>query len=133
GGEQPGGGLGVALIDALGGLGAIGGWVDGSAHRLVGEDLLVDERDQREGDAPGRHVRQVQTLGVDRRKSGDVEGEGVVDLARGDGPGQGGGVGDEGDLDALVGAGDRKSTRLNSSHVSISYAVFCLKKKTKTQ
>src|SRR5690554_3041405 len=27
-------------------------------------------------------------------------------------------------------AGDRKSTRLNSSHVRISYAVFCLKKKT---
>src|SRR5437868_15320150 len=28
-------------------------------------------------------------------------------------------------------ARDRKSTRLNSSHVSISYAVFCLKKKKK--
>src|SRR5690625_5360423 len=28
---------------------------------------------------------------------------------------------------------DRKSTRLNSSHVAISYAVFCLKKKTKTK
>src|SRR5690625_6783100 len=27
---------------------------------------------------------------------------------------------------------DRKSTRLNSSHVAISYAVFCLKKKTTT-
>src|SRR5207253_6135648 len=27
---------------------------------------------------------------------------------------------------------DRKSTRLNSSHVAISYAVFCLKKKTKS-
>src|SRR5699024_12313429 len=27
--------------------------------------------------------------------------------------------------------GDRKSTRLNSSHVSISYAVFCLKKKNR--
>src|SRR5690349_24208539 len=27
-------------------------------------------------------------------------------------------------------AADRKSTRLNSSHVEISYAVFCLKKKT---
>src|SRR5699024_12803070 len=27
-------------------------------------------------------------------------------------------------------SGDRKSTRLNSSHVSISYAVFCLKKKS---
>src|SRR3989442_5788262 len=29
---------------------------------------------------------------------------------------------------SLVDAGDRKSTRLNSSHVRISYAVFCLKK-----
>src|SRR5688572_31536755 len=28
--------------------------------------------------------------------------------------------------------GDRKSTRLNSSHSQISYAVFCLKKKKKT-
>src|SRR5699024_12218855 len=28
---------------------------------------------------------------------------------------------------------DRKSTRLNSSHVSISYAVFCLKKKKAAQ
>src|SRR5690625_6661646 len=30
-------------------------------------------------------------------------------------------------------ARDRKSTRLNSSHVAISYAVFCLKKKNKHQ
>src|SRR2546422_7983371 len=30
-----------------------------------------------------------------------------------------------------AGAGDRKSTRLNSSHGYISYAVFCLKKKKK--
>src|SRR3712207_8421274 len=29
--------------------------------------------------------------------------------------------------------GDRKSTRLNSSHANISYAVFCLKKKTTYQ
>src|SRR2546430_16243161 len=29
----------------------------------------------------------------------------------------------------LAGGGDRKSTRLNSSHSQISYAVFCLKKK----
>src|SRR5437868_9939968 len=45
--------------------------------------------------------------------------EGVQELARG--------------LPRLVRADqdrDRKSTRLNSSHVSISYAVFCLKKKT---
>src|ERR1022692_5095802 len=31
--------------------------------------------------------------------------------------------------DRLQGRGDRKSTRLNSSHLVISYAVFCLKKK----
>src|SRR5207249_8053938 len=36
-----------------------------------------------------------------------------------------------GDALELSGHRDRKSTRLNSSHVSISYAVFCLKKKKK--
>src|SRR3712207_1007641 len=36
-------------------------------------------------------------------------------------PGRQGSIGDE--------LGDRKSTRLNSSHANISYAVFCLKKK----
>src|SRR5690606_41278259 len=35
-----------------------------------------------------------------------------------------------GDVLAQQRAQDRKSTRLNSSHVKISYAVFCLKKKT---
>src|SRR5438067_5579834 len=34
-------------------------------------------------------------------------------------------------LQRFVVSADRKSTRLNSSHVSISYAVFCLKKKKK--
>src|SRR3712207_7346107 len=34
-----------------------------------------------------------------------------------------------GDTDAYGSVGDRKSTRLNSSHANISYAVFCLKKK----
>src|SRR3712207_8812922 len=32
-------------------------------------------------------------------------------------------------LDEVPGPRDRKSTRLNSSHANISYAVFCLKKK----
>src|SRR5258707_2369936 len=32
-------------------------------------------------------------------------------------------------LDDRIEDGDRKSTRLNSSHANISYAVFCLKKK----
>src|SRR5439155_19189794 len=40
--------------------------------------------------------------------------------------------GRESDADVLAGTSpDRKSTRLNSSHVAISYAVFCLKKKIK--
>src|SRR3712207_8332293 len=34
-----------------------------------------------------------------------------------------------GDVVAVVALADRKSTRLNSSHANISYAVFCLKKK----
>src|SRR3712207_9201152 len=34
-----------------------------------------------------------------------------------------------GRVDAVAVGGDRKSTRLNSSHANISYAVFCLKKK----
>src|SRR2546430_6284562 len=36
-------------------------------------------------------------------------------------------------VDSKAGILDRKSTRLNSSHSQISYAVFCLKKKKKNQ
>src|SRR3712207_5696168 len=48
------------------------------------------------------------------------------------GPGENAGVIDIGDGDAAIfkmESQDRKSTRLNSSHANISYAVFCLKKK----
>src|SRR3712207_7029748 len=58
----------------------------------------------------GREAEAIQplpALGPGGRAAGDE-----------DGPGLGGTVG-----------GDRKSTRLNSSHANISYAVFCLKKK----
>src|SRR3712207_8252676 len=49
---------------------------------------------------------------------------------------QGGGGGNRGVMNfgksrAKLAAPDRKSTRLNSSHANISYAVFCLKKKKK--
>src|SRR5690606_22405170 len=40
-------------------------------------------------------------------------------------------LGSEGRKEQTLKTEDRKSTRLNSSHVKISYAVFCLKKKTK--
>src|SRR5690348_18020560 len=38
-----------------------------------------------------------------------------------------------GEISRVVDARDRKSTRLNSSHPSISYAVFCLKKKKRNK
>src|SRR2546429_7191479 len=41
-------------------------------------------------------------------------------------------VGHEAEVLAEAEGGDRKSTRLNSSHGYISYAVFCLKKKKET-
>src|SRR5690349_22214852 len=64
-------------------------------------------------DAEARlQVREVECAGAGRQVlDGVVLRPGLVDLADDD-----------------VG-GDRKSTRLNSSHVEISYAVFCLKKK----
>src|SRR3712207_7218068 len=62
--------------------------------------------------------------GVDPHVADEV-GVGVVDAAV-----------DHADDDVAVAARDvprdRKSTRLNSSHANISYAVFCLKKKNKT-
>src|SRR3712207_7875570 len=79
--------------------------------------------------SPGQKLREVQ---------------GVLGHAR-ERPMVGGGAEDQGvrlahllykplDLGAIIGDGparDRKSTRLNSSHANISYAVFCLKKKKK--
>src|SRR3712207_8539503 len=48
-----------------------------------------------------------------------------VDRERGGAPGKEGSE----ELGRRIGGRDRKSTRLNSSHANISYAVFCLKKK----
>src|SRR5438552_12710191 len=45
---------------------------------------------------------------------------------------RGGGAGATDPRNETADDGDRKSTRLNSSHQIISYAVFCLKKKTNT-
>src|SRR5256885_13214746 len=53
----------------------------------------------------------------------------LPDLHSGDGPGDHQPLNLAGPLENCVDL-DRKSTRLNSSHLVISYAVFCLKKKT---
>src|SRR3712207_8585870 len=68
---------------------------------------------------PDRERRHVQR----RRQRLGGGGGGTVDV----GPGDEVDEGDRGEGGAV--AGDRKSTRLNSSHANISYAVFCLKKK----
>src|SRR5260221_9759781 len=54
-----------------------------------------------------RHLGRVGRHGVDQRAAGPAQPDGAE----------------------LVQVADRKSTRLNSSHTVISYAVFCLKKK----
>src|SRR5256885_5696415 len=66
-----------------------------------------------QGQHPGRHA----DLGGQRMQLA-LGGLAVADVGRDT-------------LQHQVGAADRKSTRLNSSHLVISYAVFCLKKKKK--
>src|SRR5690625_5645383 len=59
--------------------------------------------------------KPIKVLPIDEEKLESVEEKGLG-IASGELPG-----------------GDRKSTRLNSSHVAISYAVFCLKKTTRNE
>src|SRR3712207_7106543 len=59
---------------------------------------------------------------IDRQGLADREVRDVIDAELPDGA-------HLGKVLQLTGLGDRKSTRLNSSHANISYAVFCLKKK----
>src|SRR3712207_6997075 len=74
--------------------------------------LFRSEDEQRRG-AVSR-PREPGLVGIDEPAVGGLQA-GLGDLAYRAAPG---------------GKADRKSTRLNSSHANISYAVFCLKKKT---
>src|SRR5690349_23799288 len=80
---------------------------DGGQHLAVEHRGREDRRAQ-----PGHAARDVDVEGV-----ADPAGEVVVEQPQHHPDVRPGGP------------GDRKSTRLNSSHVEISYAVFCLKKK----
>src|SRR3712207_7135280 len=66
---------------------------------------------------------------ADPAAAGDHDGVRDARPNRGDDLGRSRGGDARGDFAA--GGQDRKSTRLNSSHANISYAVFCLKKKKK--
>src|SRR5699024_11218025 len=105
-------------------------------------EFVVDVVDHRNGTVGGPRLalEQGEHLVVDLEGVDQPHEEGVNDdgpqLGHRDleeHPHLGGGI-DPGSLVDVLGNGgqagqDRKSTRLNSSHVSISYAVFCLKKK----
>src|SRR3989442_3934397 len=112
------------------------------AHHLTQQDRVqVAVDDARAGGNPGRlredpaHQRRAvgEYLELVVRDVGAQPGGVREQLAHRDprrsGPGELGDVGRDRRVE-LAGT-DRKSTRLNSSHVRISYAVFCLKKKTK--
>src|SRR5690242_20858503 len=70
-----------------------------------------------------RYAHHLDLPSFPTRRSSDLPG------GRGKAPGHR--IPDQGRALQLA-RGDRKSTRLNSSHMSISYAVFCLKKKNNT-
>src|SRR5206468_11179924 len=93
----------LSLHDALPISEPLAASVDLTAYRLVQEGLTNAIK----------HARAKQAEVLVRY------GDGHVELTITD-DGSGGGGGESG--------GDRKSTRLNSSHDQISYAVFCLKK-----
>src|SRR5690242_21621227 len=69
---------------------------------------------------------------IEDRRGGDDGLHGGLEAAVGRDRMNGDGVAGEARHQQERARPDRKSTRLNSSHMSISYAVFCLKKKKKT-
>src|SRR5699024_2995009 len=118
-----------------------GGGDDGHAgHHPVQRPALApggdragsDAEQSLEGDRPDRDRERDREAVADQGGHALVQLEGVAQ-ARGraldDNVGRTEGAPGE-DRPEEGGQLDRKSTRLNSSHVSISYAVFCLQKKT---
>src|SRR5690242_7680142 len=104
----------------------------GGDDRPGGADRRARRRPPRR---TGQHTAEAHTRGTARSGGTVLMSEAnpikqtarkVADALKGDGAGPEGGIpGKPGSRSPS----DRKSTRLNSSHMSISYAVFCLKKK----
>src|SRR5690242_20947712 len=99
---------------------------DVSGTNKFAERGIAGERRRRRDEIAVKSSPDLQSVqrGGAREYAGNP-GAIVVDVAR---------VAGSGDVSATaVAEADRKSTRLNSSHMSISYAVFCLKKKKKNK
>src|SRR5713226_5031748 len=122
---------------ALGGLGSVearsrGGQQAQQAQSLAQRVPVDPEHAGRLQLVPGRQLeRQAQQRHLHARHHGPVQPPvtrryGAADDPREDGVQQ---PVELLHVDSALHARDRKSTRLNSSHPSISYAVFCLKKK----
>src|SRR2546426_3898134 len=86
--------------------------------------LSRSRRQMRAPEVPPRHFRHADTE-LGHEDEVDAQREHRSAGHAGDAPA----LADQGADDDQGGEQDRKSTRLNSSHLVISYAVFCLKKK----
>src|SRR5437867_5930749 len=96
------------------------------AHEVSGKDEGREGPGQDIVDEPVDDERRRQPLPASRRRTERCEPEGVrrAQAARDEAREA------DGEPQKEAAEGDRKSTRLNSSHRTISYAVFCLKKNT---
>src|SRR5437868_11772941 len=88
-------------------------------ERLADENIHIGPSDY----VPWQLDNKIAFIRVEGKLFGNVPMEMDVKLSVEDSPNSAGVA-----IDAIRCCKDRKSTRLNSSHVSISYAVFCLKK-----
>src|SRR5439155_11238701 len=103
--------------------------VPGLEHELEVEDARVQRAETvacRHGEA--RHPRLARPRGDLEGGAAAQRGLGEASLSDDDGA-----RASHARVVVIAQRRDRKSTRLNSSHVAISYAVFCLKKKKKTK
>src|SRR5437868_8342215 len=99
-------------VTVVGGAGNVGATVArGVADKSLADVVVIDIADQK---AAG--------VALDMLEACPIWGSDARVLGTGD-------YAESANSDIVVITSDRKSTRLNSSHVSISYAVFCLKKK----
>src|SRR5947199_4939249 len=102
------------------------------APRMISAVIGSSRRRRRAPGGLGRRVAGRLAIGVPIPRGAVVcarRGRGAVDRRRVGEPARAGGRGGGGQYLRPLRSADRKSTRLNSSHLGISYAVFCLKKK----
>src|SRR5688572_17071785 len=118
----------LRVLGAVVGLGLVGAAVTDAATSGTGNDARARLNLIAPAGAGGGWDSAARELQQTMKAQGIVNNPQVVNI-----PGAGGTIGltqvagMSGESSTLMVMGDRKSTRLNSSHSQISYAVFCLK------